>query len=295
MDFFKVLLGLNPKPASQPKETVVVETVETLKPIEQKPPQSPKNIEVKEKSQIPKPQNIIKKVTKPVIIEEPKEQNMAAEIFLVVIDTNGRPECTNFPQAIQNFYFIYANDEETAKGIVLHTFRSRQALLAQLQYATKATRLSSIVKSIGPGHNFWTYVPFGRQRSPGQQAIIPNPEALLKPDEYGNPSSKQYTPQAPTGGEEITADDLKGVQFNPADGKVMNKLRSNGQPVAPIDEEMPPVSPEVAALNAQMAQMQAMMTQLVQAQQANQRPARSSRKKASPTTPEPPVDGEATP
>ena len=238
---------------------------------------------------IPKVNKEHKKVKEKVIInkEQPIKETHMAEVFLVVVDTTNRPEAKNFAQGIQNFYFVYANDEELAKGIVLHTFRSRPELVSQLQYCVKATRLSAIVKGLGPGSNFWTYVPFGRQRAPGQQAVLPNPDALLRNDEYGNPSSRTYVPPAPIGGEEITEEDLKKVQFSGADGKVLNKLRNpTGKPVEPLPEELPPPSPEVAALTAQMAQMQAMMAQMIQAQT---KPTRAKKTKVE-TAANPPID-----
>lgn len=293
-DFFKVLFGGSPKIPEETDEELVQEPEQEQKEPVKEPVKEPQKVPIKKPKVpvvVPTPQKNIKKVVKEVIIEEQKELDMVAEIFLVVIDTNGRPECSNFSPGIQNFYFIHALDETQATTIVLETFKQRPALRAQLQYATRATRLSSIVRSVGPGHNFWTYVPIGRQRSPGQQGIPPKPEQLLRPDEFGNPSSTRYAPQAPIGGEQVSEDELKSVQFNGADGKIINKLRATGQPIPPLNEELPPVSPEVAALTEQMSQMKEMMAQMIQ---ANQKPARSVKKKAPEVTPEPPVDGEAT-
>lgn len=236
------------------------------------------------------PTKVVNKPKIPVIIDDRyklKEQSMA-EIFLVVIDTNGRPEAKNFQPGIQNFYFIHANDENEAKNIVLSTFRSRPHLVAQLQFAVKATRLTSVIKTVGQGSNFWTYVPFGHQRQPGQQALPPNPDKLLRPDQYGQPSAQNYTAPAPVGGEQITEEDLRGVQFDAADAKVINKLRNpTGAPIAPLPEEAPPATPEQQdTINKLLAQNQAMMEQMKkmtdQMAAAQAQPTRSRRVAAKP-------------
>jgi hypothetical protein len=290
-DFFKVLFNKQPAPievVSEPEETVNIQGL--LEGSEKRggvndPPTKPKP------AISPPPQKSATKSKKTVIIEEPtlKDINMA-EIFLVVIDTTGRVEAKNFQPGIQNFYFIYANDEQTAKQIVLYTFRQRPGMMDQLSNATKATRLSSIVKTVGQGSNFWTYVPFGGQRQPGQQGVPPKPEALLRVDQYGNPSSQAFTPAAPVGGEVITPEDLRGVQFNGADGQVLNKLRG---PVEPIPEEAPPMTPhqesiavkQMADANAALLQQnQAMMAQMAKMMEtmtaAQAQPAKRGRKAA---------------
>lgn len=236
------------------------------------------------------PQQIKKQVVKTkkhdIIQTTQKDINMA-EIFLVVIDTTGRVEAKNFQPGVQNFYFIYANDEDNAKQIVLSTFRKKPHIVSQLQFAVKATRLSSIIKTVGQGSNFWTYVPFGGQRQPGQQGIPPKPEALLRTDEYGNPSAQAFTPTQPIGGEEITQEDLRGVQFSGADANVLNKIR--GQSSVPLNEEAPPMThhqesvavKQMADTNAALLQQnQAMMAQMAQmmAVMASNQP--KSRKKA---------------
>lgn len=288
-DFFKVLLSNKPKeqdlvieePIENENEKIVLS--EQYKNIlENKLPP----IKSKQKST-----NNIDKNKKPVTIESTKEITMS-EIFLVVIDTTGRVEAKNFQQGIQNFYFIHASDEETAKQIVLSTFRKRPHLVSQLQYSVKATRLSSIVKTVGPGANFWTYVPFGGQRQPGQQGVPPKPEQLLRPDQYGQPSAANYVPSAPIGGEEITANDLRGVQFNGADAALLNK----GRPAAaPLPEEAPPLSAEqeyavkqmadqnksLMEQNKQIMEQMASMQQIVAALAANQP---KSRKKSNQTS-----------
>jgi hypothetical protein len=288
IDFFKVLLRKqSPKEdILEPIETIEETIEETI--IEPTTPTTPTTTH----KPLPKKQVITSK--KLVIIEEPtrKDTDMA-EIFLVVIDTTGRMESKNFQPGIQNFYFIYANDEQTAKQIVLYTFRQRPGMMDQLSNATKATRLSSICKTVGQGANFWTYIPFGRQRQPGQQGVPPNPESLLRNDQYGNPSSQAFTPTAPVGGEVVTADDLKGVQFSGADAKLINKLRG---PADPLPEEAPPMMPQqesVAvkqladannALMQQNQQMMAQMAKMMETLSANQ-PAKRGRKPAVQPTP----------
>lgn len=293
-DFFKVLGSYKPKTKeietdSKKEESKKDDIVPGLSegkvknsgnnPVPNKPkpnipprPQPPLNINVKENKEY-----IIKKQNLPDIIEKDKELNMA-ELYLVVIDTNGRPEAVNMHPGIQNFYIIYANDEDHAKGIVLQTFASRPKIVAQLQYATRATKLSLITKNIGQGSNFWTYVPFGRQRLPGQQALPPKPDELLRPDEYGNPSSKQFTPTAPVGGEQVTEEDLRSVQFTGADGAVINKLRSNttaSKTEAPSETSPTQASTDVSALTRQVAQMQSMMAKMLEANQPKTRKKRT--------------------
>jgi hypothetical protein len=270
--FIKVLFDdpKDPEPVvEEPAETPVF-TEEQPTPIETPPPPKPKAKPAPQAKPINKPKI-------PAIIEEDqqsKEHDMA-EIYLVVIDTTGRVEAKNFPPAIQNFYFIFAQDEEQAKGIVLHTFRSRPALVAQLQYSVKATKLAAITRGIGPGSNFWTYVPFGNQRQPGQQGIMPSPDKLLKPNQYGEASSQTYIPQAPVGGEQITPDDLKGVQFDAADARVINKLRP--QNAAPIPEEAAPLTPEQEAIAQLVEQNKAMMAKMEAMMSASAAPAPAKR------------------
>jgi hypothetical protein len=239
LDFFKVLFGskkliipLKDKDEDEEKSLVNLSSNDNI------------NLPI-----IPPKPNIISKPQKPLavtkktdIIDTTIKDIIMSEIFLVVIDTTGRVEAKNFQPGVQNFYFVFATDEQTAKHIVLSTFNKRPGMMDQLVNGTKATRLQSIVKNMGQGSNFWTYVPFGGQRQPGQQGIPPSPDKLLRNNEYGSPSSQAYVPSAPVGGEEITADDLRGVQFSGADGKIMNKLRS-GTGVS-IDEEAPPLNPE---------------------------------------------------
>ena len=291
-DFFKVLFtGKQKEPVEvqpEPIEPVDTGTLEaTLQDIPMQPPVVvPKKPPVKNKKAA-------------IMDTTPKEPTMA-EIFFVVIDTTGRVEAKAFKPGLQNVYFIFANDEENAKQIVLSTFRRRPDLMSQLQFSIKATRLSAIVKTVRPGANFWTYIPFGGQRQPGQQSVPPDPSKLLRQDEYGQASSQAYIPEAPIGGEEITPDDLRGVQFSGADGRVLNKIRGSA---APLPEEAPPMTPyqESTAVkqlsdtnnallqqNAQMmAQMQTMMAAI-----AAQNAPKTKRGKAAPATaPAAVVDG----
>jgi len=291
-DFFKVLFtGKQPQPVEQKPEAVVPVDTGTLEATLHDIPMQPPVIAAK-KTPV--------KNKKAAIIDTTQKEQTMPEIFFVAIDTTGRVEAKAFKPGLQNVYFIYANDEDNAKQIVLSTFRKRPDLMSQLQFSVKATRLSAIVKTVRPGANFWTYIPFGGQRQPGQQSVPPDPAKLLRQDEYGQASSQAYIPDAPIGGEEITPDDLRGVQFSGADGKVLNKLRGTA---APLPEEAPPMTPYQEstavkqlsdtnnALLQQNAAMMAQMQQMMAAIAAANAPKPKRGKAAPAATPEAVVDG----
>lgn len=99
--------------------------------------------------------------------------------YLVVIDTTGRSNAKAFSKGIQNFYFVYAADGETARQMVLASFRSRPELLAQLVPCVKATPIDQILRLLNDRENSWSYVPMAGVRAPGQQATVvaANPES----------------------------------------------------------------------------------------------------------------------
>jgi hypothetical protein len=252
-DFFKILFfndspldphitNIDDKKVS-PKQTYNIDEV-----IEQKP---------KLNNQIKLKENII---SKPSIIHKHKEQAMA-EIFLVVIDTTGRVEAKNFQPGIQNFYFVYAENEQNAKDIVLSTFIKRPGLVGQLQYSTKATPLSIIIKNIGKGSNFWTYVPMGSQRQAGQQAAPPSPDKLLGQDMYGEQSAQAFTPTHVVS-EEITADELRGVQFSGEDAKIVNSFKNTNSQENNSQSDL--VNEMLKQNKAMAEQNQLMMSQMLQ-------------------------------
>jgi len=291
-DFFKVLFKKDAQKTQQQNQVVdnePIEINEAYKPPVQKPSS------IQQKKIINKP-----KVKSDIINETSLKEINMAEIFLVTIDTTGRPEAKGFVGGLQDFYFVFAQSDTDAKNIVLSTFRSRPGMMDQLQNATKATRLGAILKMLGPGSNFWTYIPFGHQRQPGQQGIPPNPEKLLRSDEFGNPSSQAYVPPAPAGGEQITEDDLKGVQFSGADAKIMNKLRGSnpdapglpGEETAPSAEQNKTID-ELKATNAnlvatQMAIMEQMKSLGEVVKTLAEKPKRT--RKAPPSDPSPPTE-----
>ena len=228
-----------------------------------------------------------------------------AEIFLVVLDASGRTNFKALTQQFQNFYFVFANDEAKAKEMVLYSFmrsqrRPSDQLINEIQAALKATRLSAMLRNMNEKNNFWTYIPFGRRPGAGQQAVVPDPSKLVRPGDPQDPeatSARNYVPEAPASGVEVTEADLRGVQFSGADGTVLNKFRKPQDQVAQIPEEGPMMTPEQENMVKSMAdqnkllmqQNQAMMeqmTKMVSMVNAAQAPAPKSRRKAA----APPVD-----
>lgn len=115
--------------------------------------------------------------------------------YLVVIDTTGRQNAKAFSKGIQNFYFVYAADGETARQMVLASFRSRPELLAQLVPCVKATPIDQILRLLNDRENSWSYVPMAGVRAPGQQATVVAADPNLA--EYQNLMNKDYSPPAP--------------------------------------------------------------------------------------------------
>lgn len=223
----------------------------------------------------PKPLSKPKPLNKPknhAIIEEvkqQKEQTMPG-IYLVVLDATGRTNFKALTQQLHNFYFIYANDETSAKDIVISTFHNRgrasTQLMNELYACIKATELNIVLRNMSPQHNFWTYVQMGKSRHAGQQVVPPNPNRqFASPTDPNDPeatSARAYVHQAPVGGQEITPEDLRNVQFSGQDGSVVNKLRNpSGGPVAPLPEEAPPLAPEQELINQLLSQNKQMADQ----------------------------------
>lgn len=153
--------------------------------------------------------------------------------WLVVIDTTNRPfDARGFQPGIQNFYICLAPDANTAKNIVLNTFRNKPAIIAQLINSTYVTPLPSITQLLTPSQALWSYIPLGGMRAPGQQKRIPSPDSLLKPEVFDikNPNS-------------IAKND--GSSFQPSvmtpekpqvfDVQAQMDIKANSKPIDPLD------------------------------------------------------------
>jgi hypothetical protein len=310
-DFFKVLFSTKKKPDMTPSAALVEDTREEVSDIgslfssfrnSEAPKVSPPTVINENQEPIqPKKHGIIK-----------NKETVMAEIFLVVLDGTGRNNFKALSKQLQNFYFVFAPDEVKAKEMVIYSFmraqrRPADQLINEIQTALKATKLSAILKNMSPQNNFWTYVPFGRNPGAGQQTILPDQDKLVSRGLNGDmdmTSAVSYNPPPPAGGVEVTAEDLKGVQFSGADGKVINKLRQQGGPVAPLNEEAPPLNPEnevmMKAINDQntnnqqmMQQMQQMMATMLAMQQQNAAKTVKRGRKVATAPAAPAADGDA--
>jgi hypothetical protein len=204
------------------------------------------------------------KIEEPIVVKKQpipkknKEINMS-EIFLVVIDTTGRPEAKGMTKGIQNFYFVYAADESAAKNLVFYTFRNNRAFMAQIETSVRATKLSAIVGGMNQQFNFWSFVPFSGQRRPGQQAFPPSQNSLegvvTGKDGEQKVSARGFDPytKVDVGNEEYAAkhtlSELRGVRTDFPQQKAA--------PAAPAIPTMPAnMTPE------QMQMMMSMMAQM---------------------------------
>ncbi len=194
-------------------------------------------------------------------IRNPKMENEFLKnlrhVYLVTLDTTNRMEAKQIfrREGIQNFYFVYSkannpNDEmNQAKQIVLSTFARKPAVVRAAQNSLKATPLLSIISNLSEARNFWTYVPMGGQRLAGQQSAPPNPDNLLKPNQYGDMSSQNVHIPNPV--------DVSPENSVNADDVVRKKQGSQ----TPQPPQMPS-DPSQMTPEAMMAMMQQMMAMI---------------------------------
>lgn len=186
-------------------------------------PEPPIDIE----QEVLKKEVIHDKIMKPLVVKkqlipEKNKEIIMSEIYLVVIDTTGRPEAKGMTKGIQNFYFVYAADETQAKNLVFYTFRNNRSFMAQIETSVRATKLSAIVGGMNQQFNFWSFVPFSGQRRPGQQAFPPSQNSLegvvTGKDGEQKVSARGFDPytKVDVGNEEYAAkqtlSELKGVR-----------------------------------------------------------------------------------
>lgn len=103
--------------------------------------------------------------------------------FLVVIDTTTMPNeiketdreghtmvrRLSLTKGIQNFYIILAPDAQSAKMMVVNTFRQKPNVMMDVQRSISVTPMGAIMSLLKGNNNAWSYIPIGGTRAPGQQ------------------------------------------------------------------------------------------------------------------------------
>ena len=204
------------------------------------------------------------------------------QIYLVTIDSTRSPRSVNesyqdgssnvrnftLSQGIQNFYFIMAPNENSAKNMVLNTFRAKPKVQADVARCIAVTPLKAITNLLTQRQNTWSYIPIGGVRAPGQQGVNDTMHQLKKMNRIGENqeiSHTQWQPKPPVtyDGQKVNADDLNSSDL----GQMSAEERAivEGTSKTPVMPQMPEggaATPE--ALAAMMAQMQQMMSSMQQ-------------------------------
>ncbi len=152
--------------------------------------------------------------------------------WLVVIDTTNRPfDARGFKPGIQNFYICLAPDANSAKNMVLNTFRQNPAVIPQLINSTYVTPLQAISQLLTPAQSLWSYVPMGGMRAPGQQKKIPSPDSLLRPEVFdvNNPNPIART------NEEFRPSTVEPKKPEVYEVQAQRDIKANTKPMDPMD------------------------------------------------------------
>lgn len=194
------------------------------------------------------------------------------QIFLVVIDSTtssrnvnentreGTMNTRNFSLAkgIQNFYFIKAPDAESAKGMVVATFRAKPTVMRDVQRCITATPLNAITKLLTERQNTWSYIPIGGVRAPGQQGVNNTLQQIDKMNRLGQEqeiSHRDWQPPRPVtyDAQEVSKEELRKVALTEDDRKVVSSVPAAA--TAPAN-----MTPEMQVMWQQMQAMMAAMT-----------------------------------
>lgn len=190
------------------------------------------------------------------------------QIYLITIDATNLPRTINYQDrdgmrnarsatlspGIQNFYFIMAPDADTAKSMVVNTFRAKPLVAEDVSRCITATPLSQITKLLDQKNNTWSYIPIGGIRAAGQQGnndTLRTLQQMQKNANSENPiSHMNWQPPKPVtyDAQVVNEKDLRNVAMDEKDRRIATTPKSNA-----IDPTQP-MTPE-----QMMATMQQMM------------------------------------